>query len=215
MNRSALAAAAAAALALSACQYMPWEHQQPHAAGQTSATPTTSPALAPDLVRDIQTDLNQKGYNVGQVDGVFGDSTQSALERFQRDQHLHATGQVDQQTLAALGIGGASGPGYVPTARRQSSAAPEASGIAAPGQKVSPGMVSSIQQQLNDRGYKVGQVDGVWGPRTRQALAAFQHDQNIPGRGRIDQQTLAALNLGGGQANQQTGQLPPPHPTQQ
>ena len=214
MNRSALAAAAV--FALSACQDMPWDNK-PHAAGQTSAAPTTSPALAPDLVRDIQTDLNQKGYNVGQIDGIFGDSTQSALERFQRDQHLHATGQVDQQTLTALGVGGATGTGtgYVPTSRRQSSAAPEASG-AAPGQKVAPGMVSSIQQQLNDRGYKVGQVDGVWGPRTRQALAAFQHDQNIPGRGRIDQQTLAALNLaGGGENNQQTGQLPPPRRTPQ
>lgn len=52
-----------------------------------------------------------------------------------------------------------------------------------------------VQQQLQNQGYDVGQIDGVWGPRSRQALMDFQRDQNIRTSGRPDQQTMAALGL--------------------
>lgn len=52
-----------------------------------------------------------------------------------------------------------------------------------------------VQQQLQSQGYNVGQIDGVWGPRSRQALIDFQRDQNIRTSGRPDQQTMAALGL--------------------
>jgi hypothetical protein len=52
-----------------------------------------------------------------------------------------------------------------------------------------------VQQQLQSQGYEVGQVDGVWGPRSRQALMDFQRDQNIQATGRPDQRTMAALGI--------------------
>ena len=67
-------------------------------------------------------------------------------------------------------------------------------------------MVRDIQQGLQDRGYKIGRVDGIWGRHTRLALLKFQKDQKLSATGRIDERTLAALNIGKG--NQQTGQLP-------
>lgn len=52
-----------------------------------------------------------------------------------------------------------------------------------------------VQQQLQSQGYDVGQVDGVWGQKSRQALMNYQRDQNIQATGRPDQQTLAALGV--------------------
>lgn len=55
--------------------------------------------------------------------------------------------------------------------------------------------VRQVQQQLYVQGYDVGQVDGVWGDRTRDAVMEYQHDQNIPATGRLDQETLVALGI--------------------
>lgn len=52
--------------------------------------------------------------------------------------------------------------------------------------------VRRIQQALSDRGYEV-QVDGIWGPETRQALMEFQSEQNMQASGQLDSETFAAL----------------------
>lgn len=43
--------------------------------------------------------------SVGQADGKMGPKTQAALKEFQQQQGLQATGRLDAQTLAALGMG--------------------------------------------------------------------------------------------------------------
>jgi membrane-bound lytic murein transglycosylase B len=55
-------------------------------------------------VRQVQHALNQRGYRAGPVDGLMGQATQTALMQFQRAENLEATGALNQQTLAALGI---------------------------------------------------------------------------------------------------------------
>lgn len=58
--------------------------------------------------------------------------------------------------------------------------------------------VREIQQALNERGYDV-EVNGVWGPKSVEALAKFQEQQKITnqsGRGKLDSMTLIALGLG-------------------
>lgn len=55
--------------------------------------------------------------------------------------------------------------------------------------------IRNVQQQLQQQGYDVGQIDGVMGPNTRQALSQFQRDNNMPASGRLDQQTMAALGV--------------------
>ena len=87
------------------------------AANDTSANTSQSSSrsytagLAGDnsQVSQIQQALNEKGYNVGSVDGQMGPKTKSALKQFQQAQGLQASGKLDQQTLAALTIG-ANGP---------------------------------------------------------------------------------------------------------
>ncbi len=56
----------------------------------------------PDLVRKIQKALNDAGYRVA-IDGVLGDETLRAIDKFQRKQGL-ARGGVTMDTLKALNV---------------------------------------------------------------------------------------------------------------
>lgn len=51
----------------------------------------------------------------------------------------------------------------------------------------------SAQALLNDLGYDAGPPDGVAGPRTLRAVAAFRLDQQLPGTTEIDDNLIAAL----------------------
>jgi len=57
-----------------------------------------------DRVRQAQTALDRAGYEIGTPDGQLGPRTVAAIKRFQTDRYLPLTGQLDETTLAALGI---------------------------------------------------------------------------------------------------------------
>jgi hypothetical protein len=52
-----------------------------------------------------------------------------------------------------------------------------------------------VQQQLQRDGYYDGPVDGVLGPMTREAIAAFQADNGLSVTSVIDEPTLATLGI--------------------
>ena len=52
-----------------------------------------------------------------------------------------------------------------------------------------------VQQQLQRDGYYAGPIDGVLGPMTRQAIAAFQADHGLAITSAIDEPTLNTLGL--------------------
>lgn len=54
------------------------------------------------VVADVQSQLFNRGYRVGPVDGVLGGRTRSAIAAFQSRNNLPATGEIDQQLLRAL-----------------------------------------------------------------------------------------------------------------
>ena len=74
--------------------------------GSYASTRGTSVNLSTEEIRQLQIALNQKGFDVGNPDGMFGARTRQALIAFQRQQGFQATGQIDQQTMAALGVSG-------------------------------------------------------------------------------------------------------------
>ena len=89
----------------------PWRRGQAAQAPSPTATVTTgqeqasaASGLTHDQVTQLQVALNQKGFDAGQVDGVFGPQTSTAVQKFQTSQRLPATGQPDQPTLSALGF---------------------------------------------------------------------------------------------------------------
>ena len=62
--------------------------------------------------------------------------------------------------------------------------------------ELSSAEIREIQQVLVQRGYDV-EVDGVWGPTTREALITFQRREGLPATGVITMQTVAGLGLRG------------------
>jgi N-acetylmuramoyl-L-alanine amidase len=66
-------------------------------------------SLSQDQIMSVHGNLLQDGYyKEGKVDGTWGPETHQALQKFQQDHKLNANGELDQQTLAALGIQGGS-----------------------------------------------------------------------------------------------------------
>lgn len=53
-------------------------------------------------IKEMQSTLNKIGYNVGDIDGVYGNQTSQAVKRFQLDFKLLPTGIVDESTYKVL-----------------------------------------------------------------------------------------------------------------
>lgn len=56
-------------------------------------------------------------------------------------------------------------------------------------------VVADVQAVLQEQGFYRGEVDGLVGPLTREALAAYQSAQGLPPTAAIDQPTLDSLGL--------------------
>jgi len=59
-------------------------------------------AVADDLVKQIQQDLNTLGYDVGSPDGKMGVKTQMAIGKFQKSQGLAVDGKASIGTAIAI-----------------------------------------------------------------------------------------------------------------
>jgi len=63
-----------------------------------------APRMSRDQVMALQTQLNEKGFDAGTPDGIFGPGTRRALSQFQHQQGMVADGFADADTLARLGV---------------------------------------------------------------------------------------------------------------
>jgi len=62
-------------------------------------------------VRDVQQKLKDQNLYNGDIDGLIGPQTRSAIKQFQQSKGLPVNGQLDQKTLDAIGVqGGGSQP---------------------------------------------------------------------------------------------------------
>src|SRR5690349_6158575 len=68
-------------------------------------------AQSADTVKQVQQALKDKGIDAGPVDGKFGPLTQKGVKQFQEQQKIQATGQINQETLTALGVSGGASAG--------------------------------------------------------------------------------------------------------
>jgi peptidoglycan hydrolase-like protein with peptidoglycan-binding domain len=62
-----------------------------------------------DIVKAVQEAMNAEGYECGTPDGISGKKTKAAIEAFQNDNGLTATGTVTEELLECL-----RGKGYSP-----------------------------------------------------------------------------------------------------
>jgi len=56
-------------------------------------------------------------------------------------------------------------------------------------------VLENVQVALRDQGYYAGAIDGLVGPQTRAALAAFQRDHGLVVTAAVDEPTLVTLGL--------------------
>lgn len=74
--------------------------------GQEQAQEQSTPMdIGSDGVRKVQQALKEAGHDPGKADGIWGPETQEAVRDFQQAQGLEATGDLNEETLAALGLG--------------------------------------------------------------------------------------------------------------
>ncbi len=86
-------------------------------APQASSTEMTS-----NTIRDVQQSLQQDGLYRGQIDGVWGPQTRSAVRRYQQQHNITVTGQLDQETLSSMNLGGTNqGSAQQPASQRYGS----------------------------------------------------------------------------------------------
>lgn len=176
----------------------PEAYRQPYRPPEPRAQ--ARPAAAPSLVARIQAALARRGHDPGPVDGIPGPRTGAAIADYQRASGLPVNGWPSRALLdhlEAAPTGGATPPAAPPAppvARAPAQAAAPAA--AGPTAARAPGFdpaVAHVQVELARRGYDVGPPDGLLGPETRAAIAAFQRDTGLTPDGAIDAALLERL----------------------
>jgi uncharacterized protein (TIGR02594 family) len=132
-------------------------------------------------IKDIQTALQQQGFDPGEIDGVWGRQTIGAIKLFQRARNLDVDGIVGQHTLSALGIAGPGGQAatanggaplvWLEEARRQLGTAE------APGPASNP----EILQWASDLGIRYSGDDIPWcGLFVAHCIGSTLPDERLP-----------------------------------
>lgn len=137
-------------------------------------------------VRKLQGRLAELGYYAGGVDGIYGETTASAVKAFQRANGLSGDGQAGVQTQSKL---------YSSSARYASSPVATANPDAT--RTLTLGMtgndVYALQERLIELRYLSGVADGVFGTETQAALIAFQKNNGLTADGNAGSSTLKKL----------------------
>lgn len=133
-----------------------------------------------DAVKTLQEKLNAKGFNSGNVDGIFGAKTYAAVTAFQKANSLGVDGIVGKLTWAKLYD---ATPVNVTPVTTQPMLRTGSRGDA----------VRKLQELLNAKGYICGSVDGIFGSKTYAAVLAFQKANGLAADGIVGSLTWAKL----------------------
>ena len=60
--------------------------------------------LSQSKIRQVQQALDKDGFSTGRADGRWGPKTENAIKQFQQSKQIPSSGQLDQQTVADLGL---------------------------------------------------------------------------------------------------------------
>ena len=143
----------------------------------TGNYPTLRNGSNGNFVYLLQYMLTQNGYNIV-VDGSFGPNTLNAVTAFQTANGLTADGIVGPKTWQTLLV-----LPPRPTVRQGDR------GV----------YVRYLQQKLTSKLYPLGSADGIFGNGTRQAVVAFQQENNLAADGIVGPLTWDAVStIGGG-----------------
>ena len=133
-----------------------------------------------DVVKTLQEKLNAKGFDSGNVDGIFGAKTYAAVTAFQKANGLGVDGIVGKLTWAKLYD---ATPVNVTPVTTQPMLRTGSRGDA----------VRKLQEMLNAKGYTCGNVDGIFGSKTYAAVLAFQKANGLGADGIVGPLTWGKL----------------------
>ena len=122
-----------------------------------------------EFVKLVQLMLNEKEYNCGSADGIFGTNTEKAVEKYQRAKGLSVDGIVGDNTYAKL---------FTDCLLKNGSRGE---------------LVKQLQTMLNEKGYSAGNADGIFGNNTERAVKALQSAAGIAADGKVGKNTWTAL----------------------
>ena len=158
--------------------------------------PTAAFAYSAD-VASIQELLARRGFNAGAIDGVKGAATTEAIIAAQTFYGLEADGVVGAATLAALEADTyEANPDTMPLANTSDSSSDTASSVTV----TSSAATKNLQQLLSDRGFYGGEIDGIYGAMTEEAVLIAQRKYGLIADGVAGSLTIAALEADQGNA---------------
>lgn len=173
------------------------------------AVPATAQIIRPALrsgsegtvVRELQATLQLLGYYSGEVTGKYDEATVIAVYQFQKAAQLPETGVADQTTWSTLFPTVATSQPVTPatetppaTTTTNPSATPTSpENLPLLKEGMNGESVTLLQKRLKTLGYFSGVVDGVFGPRTLEAVIAAQTAFKLDGDGIVGSQTWQKL----------------------
>lgn len=99
-------------------------------------------------------------------------------------------------TMNGQDVNGSGANGGPMASNAPSHASSNASDLRGSKASASSDQVKEAQEALQSQGLYRGQVDGKWGPQTRQAVAQFQKQKGLKQTAQLDQQTMSDLQNG-------------------
>lgn len=98
-------------------------------------------------------------------------------------------------TFGGIGVTYAAGSNGQYGTSSDSSSSQMSSGSSQARSNVSSSEMKQVQEKLKSEGLYKGQIDGIEGPETKQALEQYQKQQNLQQTGSLDQETLDKLGV--------------------
>ncbi|WP_129721920.1 peptidoglycan-binding domain-containing protein [Xylanivirga thermophila] len=158
-------------------------------------------------VKTLQTILKEKGFLIGNIDGIFGSKTEQAVKQFQSSVGIAADGIVGPHTASALNTTSTTSRGSdrsdntnkkeMPNKNTDSSNKGQDSDFK-PSRLLKSGLVGNdvktLQTILKEKGFLIGNIDDIFGSKTGQAVKQFQSSVGIAADGIVGPHTVSALN---------------------
>ncbi|HWC67271.1 MAG TPA: peptidoglycan-binding protein [Acidimicrobiales bacterium] len=157
--------------------------------------PESFPVLQPGdtgpTVTKLQQMLAAAGFDPGAADGNFGPRTEVAVRAYQTSRRLDVDGIVGRQTWTALTTDQPAVPPKDSPVKRDVRVDPATRPTVQVGS--SGDVVLDLQKRLAMAGFDPGPADGEFGPRTGDAVRAFQRAKGLKADGICGPRTWTAL----------------------
>ena len=142
--------------------------------------------VSPAHIAQIQHVLADRGFYKGAVDGVWGDGTAAAVNKYRSSLGLDTDTGIDIALLQALNQQRTEVPKLATQVSANAQGVPLYAGTTT---------LRAMQRELSAKGHDAGAIDGKWGENTRDALRSFQREHDLETTGTLTLPTLAALGV--------------------